>query len=193
MMSVEKIIGIERSHRRVLLIAIVVVVVFGLYRWILAPHTNELMAAHRYKSSLNSAIHKADLMRIAMENKKTKIAEMTKESERLRNQLFTQNEARQFLSSLPSIAVESDCTIMSVSTVPDAQKNAQDSTPAIAPKKATVTITGGYIGITKFMDTLQNYEHKVWIDSVNIDSGGAGKLKCQALLTVYCIEHAENY
>ena len=192
MISVEKFIQIERSRRRVLLIALAAIAVFGLYRWILAPHTSQLLAAQRYNSSLDAAIHKAEFMSTVLEKKKTKITELTKESDRLRNQLFTQNEARRFFASLPSVAVQSGCAVISVSSTPNAQQNTPNDTPAIAPKKATVSITGGYNGITKFIDALQNYEHKVWIESVRIDAGGAGKLKCQVLLTVYCIERVEN-
>jgi len=187
-MSVEKFIQIERSRRRVLLIALAAIVVFAMYRWILAPHTSQLLAAQRYNSSLDAAIHKAEFMSTVLEKKKTKITELTKESDRLRNQLFTQNEARRFFASLPSVAVQSGCAVISVSLTP----NTQNGTPAIAPKKAMVSITGGYNGITKFIGVLQNYERKVWIESVRIDAGGAGKLKCQVLLTVYCIEHVEN-
>ncbi len=191
-MLVEKFIQIERSHRRVLLIALAAIVVFAMYRWILAPHTNQLLAAQRYNSSLDAAIRKADFMRTAMDNKKIKIAELTKESDRLRNQLFTQNESRRFFASLPSVVARSGCAVVSVSAVSNAQRNTQNGTPAIAPRKAMVTIIGRYNGITKFIGVLQNYEHKVWIESVRIDAGGAGKLKCQALLTVYCIERVEN-
>jgi Tfp pilus assembly protein PilO len=191
-MSVEKIISIERSHRRVLLIALAAIVVFGLYRWILAPHTSQLLAAQRYNSSLDATIRKTEFMSTVLEKKKTKIAELTKESDRLQNQLFTQNKARRFFASLPSVAAQSGCAVVSVSTAPNTQQNAQNDTPAITPKKATVTIIGGYNGITKFLGALQNYERKVWIESVRIDAGSAGKLKCQVLLTVYCIEHVEN-
>lgn len=186
-MSVEKFIRIERLYRRVLLIALAVIAVFAMYRWILAPYTNQLLAAQRYNSSLDAAIHKTDFMLTAMENKRVKIAELTKESDQLRNQLFTQNEARRFFASLSSVAAQSGCAVMSVRAVSNAQRNTQNDTPAIAPKKAMVTIIGRYNGITKFIGVLQNYEHKVWIESVKIDAGGAGKLKCQVLLTVYCI------
>ena len=191
-MLVEKLTQIERSHRRVLLIAIAVIAVFGLYRLILAPHTSQLLAAQRYNSSLDAAIHKAQLMSTDMEEKKTKIEELSKESDRLRNQLFTQNEARRFLASLSSVATQSGCAVLSVNTVQDAQRNTQGDLPAIAPKKSMVTIMGGYNGITGFLGALQNYERKVWIDSVKIDAGGAGKLKCQVILTLYCIERVEN-
>jgi Tfp pilus assembly protein PilO len=192
MISVEKFIQIERSHRRVLLMALAAIVVFAMYRWILEPHANQLLAAQRYNSSLDAAVRKADFMRTAVENKKTKIEELTKESDRLRNQLFTQNEAHRFFASLPAIATQSGCAVISVSSTPNAQQNTQNDTPAIVPKKAMVTITGGYSGITEFLGALQNYEHKIWIESVKIDAGGAGKLKCQVLLTVYCIERVEN-
>ena len=187
-MLVERITSIERSHRRVLLVALAAIVVFVLYQWILAPHTSQLLAAQKYNSSLDAAIRKADFMRTDIEKKKSEIEELTKKSDRLRNQLFTQNESRRFFASLPSVVAQSGCAVMSI----NAQQNMQNGTPAIAPKKAMVTITGGYNGITKFIDALQSYEHKVWIDSVKIDAGGAGKLKCQVLLTLYCIERVEN-
>jgi Tfp pilus assembly protein PilO len=192
MMSIEKIIQIERSRRRVLLIAMAAIVVFGLYRWILAPHTSQLLAAQRYNSSLEATIRKTESMSMLLEKKKTKIAELAKESDQLRNQLFTQNEARRFFASLPSIAAQSGCAVISVSSTSNNQQNTQSDAPAIAPKKAMVSITGGYNGITRFVSVLQNYERKVWIESVRIDAGGAGKLRCQVLLTVYCIERVEN-
>ncbi len=192
-MSVEKFIHVERSHRRVLLIALAAIVVFGLYRWILAPHTSQLLAAQRYNSSLDATIRKAAFMSTVLEEKKAKVEELTKESDRLRNQLFTQNEARRFFALLPSVAARSGCAVISVSSTPNTQSNTQNDTPAISPKKAMVSIMGGYNGITKFLGALQNCERKVWIESVKIDAGGAGKLKCQVLLTVYCIERVENY
>jgi Tfp pilus assembly protein PilO len=192
MVSVEKITSIERSHRRVLLIAIAVIAVFGLYRWILMPHTNKLLAAQRYSSSLDAAISKVEALRVAIGNKKAKIEELTKDANKQRNQIFTQNETRRFLSSLPGIATQAGCAVMSITALPNAQQNTQGDTHAIVPKKSMVTITGGFNNITKFIGALQNYERKVWIESLRIDAGGAGKLKCQVLLTVYCIERAEN-
>ena len=191
-MLVERITSIERSHRRVLLVALAAIVVFALYQWILAPHTSQLLAAQRYNSSLDAAIHKTEFMSKVLEKKKTKVEELTKESGRSRNQLFTQNEARRFFVSLPSVAVQSGCVVVSVIAVPNTQQNAQDDTLAIVAKKTTVNIIGGYNGITKFIGALQNYERKVWIESVRIDAGGAGKLKCQVLLTVYYVERMEN-
>jgi hypothetical protein len=191
-MSVEKIIQIERSHRRVLLCAIALIAVFGLYRWILAPHTNQLLAAQKYNSALDGAIRKAGFLGTVQELKKTKIEELTKESDRQRNQLFTPQEKRRFLASLPSVVSQSGCVIQSVSAVPDAQRNPQSDGSGIVAKKAAVTFIGGYNDIIKFFTALQNYEQKVWIESVKMDNGGAGKLKCQVLLTLYCIEHAEN-
>jgi Tfp pilus assembly protein PilO len=191
-MLAERITSIKCSHRRVLLAALAAIVVFALYRWILAPHTSQLLAAQRYNSSLDAAMHKAEFMSTIIEKKKTKVEELTRESDRLRNQLFTQNEARRFFASLPSVADQASCTVVSVSAVPNVQQDTQDGTPSITPKRAVVTITGGYNGITKFIGVLQNYERKVWIGSMRIDAGGAGKLKCQVILTVYCTERVEN-
>jgi Tfp pilus assembly protein PilO len=191
-MLAEKIIQINRSHRRVLLIALVVIAAVAMYRWILSPYTGQLLAAQMYNYTLDSAIHKAGLMGTLLEAKKANTVELTKESDRLRNQLFTPQEARQFLASLPAAVRQTGCVTQSVSTAPETQRGSQDDSSGIVPKKATVTVIGGYNDIIKFLEGLQTSVHKVWIESVRIDAGGAGKLKCQVLLTVYCIERVEN-
>ncbi len=191
-MLAERISSIKCSHRRILLAALAAIVVFASYRWILAPHTSQLLAAQRYNSLLDAAMHKADLMSTVLEKKKAKVEELSRESDRQRNQLFTQNEAHRFFASLPSVADQAGCNVVSVSAVPDVQQNTQGDTNAIVAKKAMVTITGGYNGITRFIGVLQNYERKVWIGSMKIDAAGPGKLKCQTLLTIYCTEPVEN-
>jgi Tfp pilus assembly protein PilO len=191
-MLAEKIIQINRSHRRVLLISLVVISAVAMYRWILSPYTGQLLAAQKYNCTLDSSIHKAGLMETLLEAKKAKTGELAKESDRLRNQLFTPQEARQFFASLPAAVRQTGCVTQSVSIVPETQRNPQGDGSGIVAKKATVTVIGGYNDIIKFLEGLQASEHKVWVESVRIDAGGAGKLKCQVLLTLYCIERVEN-
>jgi hypothetical protein len=191
-MSAEKLIQIERSHRRVLLAALAVIAVFGLYRWILAPHTEHLFAAQKYNSTLDEAISKVGFLGNVQEMKKTKIEELTKESSNQRNQLFTPQEVRQFFASLPSVINQAGCVVQSVSSVPDTQKNQQGNSSGITAKKASVIFVGGYNEIIKLFGLLQDSEKKVWIESLRIDTGGAGKLKCQILLTIYCVERVES-
>ena len=69
-MLVDKIIQIDSSHRRVLLVALVVVAAVGLYRWILAPYNGQLLAAQQYESTLDSVIHKADVLGTTLEAKR---------------------------------------------------------------------------------------------------------------------------
>jgi Tfp pilus assembly protein PilO len=190
-MSVEKIIQIDRSHRRVLLVSLVVIAAVAMYRWILSPYTGQLLAAQKYNYALDSAIRKAGVMETLLEAKKAKTVELTKESDRLRNQLFTPQEVRQFFASLPIAVRQTGCVTQSVSTVPE-QRGSQNDSSGIVAKKAVVTVIGGYNEIIKFLEGLQTSEHKVWIESVRIDAGGAGKLKCQVLLTLYCIERVET-
>jgi Tfp pilus assembly protein PilO len=191
-MLAEKIIQINRSHRRVLLVSLVVIAAVAMYRWILSPYTGQLLAAQKYNCTLDSAIHKAGVMGTLLEAKKAKTGELTKKSDRLRNQLFTPQEARQFFSSLPAAVRQTGCVTQSVSTAPETQRGSQNGGSGIVARKATVTVIGGYNDIIKFLEGLQASEHKVWIESVRIDAGVAGKLKCQVLLTLYCIERVET-
>jgi Tfp pilus assembly protein PilO len=194
-MLVDKITQINRSHRRVLLVALAVIASVGLYRWILAPYQGQLLAAQRYESALDGALNKAGILGTTLEEKKSKLEELTKKSERLRNEVFTANEVREFFASLQNTVCQAGCVIQSVSEIPDSrsgeQNQAEDGSNVVA-RKAVVTIVGGYNNIIEFLKKLRTSERKVWIESVRMDAGGDGKLKCQAVLTLYCINRVET-
>jgi Tfp pilus assembly protein PilO len=198
-MSAEKNIKLNRSSRRALLAAIGVIAMVGLYRWILWPYSNQLFAAQRHESALDKNIQKANSLNSTIEAKKAKIEQMSKEADLLRNELFTVDEARAFFASLGAIGSQTGCVIQSVS-LPAGQRGGQQGAgepesdgSGIVCKKAMVTVAGGYNDIVRFLDKIMGWQHRVWIESVNIDIGGnTGKLKCQALLTLYCIERMES-
>jgi Tfp pilus assembly protein PilO len=178
------------------MIALVVVVAVGLYRWILAPYSGQLWAAQRYNSTLESAIHKADTLGTTLEVKKARIETLTRESNRLRNQSFTPGEVRDFFASLQTIAQQAGCVIQSVSSAPE-QRGGSPNQPkdgsGVIGKKAVVTIIGGYGNIVRFLKELQASERKVWVESVKLGTGdNVGKLKCQVVLTLYCIDSLET-
>jgi hypothetical protein len=194
-MLVDKITQLERSHRRALLIALTVIATIGLYRWILGPYHGQLLAAQKYESVLDSTLHRAGVMDTTLAAKKAKIEKLTVESERLRYELFTPNDVRGFFVSLQNTVLQAGCVIQSVSAVPESKGGAQnqlEDVSGIVGKKAVVTVIGGYNNIVEFLDKLQKSERKVWIESVKMDAGGNGKLKCQVVLTLYCIERMET-
>ena len=192
-MSVDKIIQIDSSHRRVLLAALVVVAAVGLYRWILAPYSGQLLAAQEYESTLDRVIHKVDVLGTTWETKKAKVEKLTKESVRLRNELFTPGEVRDFFASLQVNAQQAGCVIQSVSSGRGGSQNQPEDSSGIVSRGAVVTVVGGYGDIVGFLKGLQTSEHKVWIDSVKLETGGGvGKLKCQVVLTIYCINSLET-
>ena len=194
-MSIDRITQLNRSPRRVLLFALTFIAAIALYRWILSPYSTQLWAAQQYKSALNSVLHKTSVLSTSLQDKKAKIDKLAKESVRLRNQLFTWAEARSFLASLPNIANQVGCTVQSVSSLADERRNAQnqeDGSSGIVGRKAVITVTGGYGNIVKLLRELQNYERKVWIETLKMDiSGNTGKLQCQMTLAIYCVEHLE--
>lgn len=202
-MSVDKIIQLSgfgklttsRTQRRALLLALVVVSAVGLYRWILAPYGSQLLAAQKYDFSLGGVLRKTRILSTTLEAKKAKLEELIAESKRLRSELFTPVEAREFFASLPVVASRTGCVIQSVSS-PAEQRGGAASSPAdgsgITGKKALVDVTSGYGNIVAFIKELQTYHRKVWIDTVRIDTGGnAGKLKCQLTLTLYYADNVE--
>lgn len=193
-MSVEKFIQIERSPRRALLAAMVVIAAVGLYRWIVSPFNVQLQAAQHYDSTLDMAVRKTQALGEELKVKKAKADELSGLFARRRNELFTPNEVREFFAELPAVARLAGCAIQSVSSVADARVGTQDQ-PAgdsgVVGKKVVVTVIGGYGNITEFLKKLQTSEHKVWIESVRLDAGAAGRLQCQITLAMYCVEKKE--
>ncbi len=185
----------SRRHRRVLLAALAVIAAVGLYRWILGPYGNQLFASQKYDFALASVLRKAGNLNVTVEKKREKLDELTARSKKLRNELFTPVEARDFLSSLSAVARQTGCVIQSVSS-PTGQSISSTGSPAsgsgIVSKKAVVTYDGGYGSMVAFINELQTYQRRVWIDSVRIEAGGnAGRLKCQLILTLYCVDNME--
>jgi Tfp pilus assembly protein PilO len=194
-MSVERNIKLDRSSRRVLLAAIGVIAVFGLYRWILWPYSNQLFAAQRCEAALDDNIRKADFLSMTLKEKKANVEKLSKEAEQLRSELFTVGEAREFFASLATIGSQTGCVIQSVSLPPGHKNTAEqaEDKSGIVSRKAIITILGGYNNIVSFLDRVMSWQHKVWVESVSIDiDSKSGKLKCQALLTLYCAERMES-
>ena len=193
-MLTEKFIRFDSSSRRVLLTALVVVATIGLYRWILAPFGNQLFAAKRYYSALDSRIRKANALHTTLEEKRTKTERLNSEYIRLQNELFTFSEAREFFASLPIAAQEAGCAVQSISRVPEKRvgsKNKSVKDSDIVSRKAVVTVLGRFNNIVKFLEEMHARKHRVWVDTVRVDAGTSGRLKCQVILTIYCIERME--
>ncbi|MGA2172513.1 MAG: hypothetical protein ABSG82_05805 [Sedimentisphaerales bacterium] len=195
MMLADKVIRLNSSSRRVLLVALVVIAEVGLYRWILAPFSNQLLAAQRHNSALDSTIRKAGILDTTLEDKKAKLEKLTGEAARLQNELFTPDEAREFFASLPAVARLAGCAVQSVSQVPEQRAGSQNrpgDDSGIVSRKAVVTVIGRYNSIVRLFEEIQTYKRKVWVDPVKIEAGdGTGKLKCQVTVTLYCIERVE--
>jgi hypothetical protein len=203
-MLAEKLVRLDSSSRRVILTALVVVAAAGLYRLILFPFSSQLLAAQHYNSTLDSAIRKSGVLGTTLRAKKAKLDKLVIASERLRNELFTPDEAGEFFASLPAAVRRAGCVVQSVSSVAGGQGGSQNQHPAaslsnpqdgsgISGKKAVVSFIGGYNNIMMFLKEMQTYKRKVWIDSVRMDAAGtAGKLKCQVALTLYCVDITET-
>jgi len=194
-MLLDKITQIQRSHRRVVLAAMAVIASVGLYRWILAPYQGQLLAAQQFESTLDSALHKTGALGATLDEKKANLDGLTKKSGQLRNEVFTINEVSEFFASLQNTVRQAGCVLQSVSEIPDSRDSAQiqpEDGSNVAARKAVVIIAGGYNNIIEFLKKLQTNQRRVWIESVRMDAGGNGKLKCQAVLTLYSVNRMET-
>ena len=122
-MSVERNIKLDRSSRRVLLAALGVIAVFGLYRWILWPYSSQLYAAQQHEAALDDNIQKADFLDMTLKKKKAELEKMSKQAEQLRNELFTVGEARKFFASLATIGSQTGGRVLLFLSTDDIWRN----------------------------------------------------------------------
>jgi len=192
---VDRVLQLKSSSRRVLLVGLVVIAAVAMYSWIIAPFSNQLAAAQQYESTLDKAIRKYIGLGTTLEAKRAKVEELTRESDRLQTELFSPDQIREFFASLQTTAGKAGCKIQSVSLVPEQRGGSREKTndkSDITGRKAEIVFIGGYGDIIRFFKRLQSSQHKVWIDSMRMDIAGyTGKLKCQAVLTLYCDNNVE--
>jgi len=176
--------------------ALIVIAIVAMYKWIVTPHISCLFAAQQYGSAIDAVVQKnEDIVReIKVETRK--LEKLSQQFVQSGDKLFTPEEAKEFFGDLQAILEDAGCTVHSLNLVASKSrdKNKQpDDASGIAANSTMLSVSGGYNGIIRLVEGLQNHTPKVWVDSFEMEivDFGSGRLKCDMTITIYTIQNKE--
>jgi len=187
---------LNRLTQSSVFVALIVIAVVAMYKWIVTPHINCLFAAEQYDSAMDGVAQKnEDIVReIKVESKK--LEKLSQQFVQCGDKLFTPDQAKELFSALQAILEDAGCTVHSLNLVASKSrdKNKQpDGAAGIAANSMMLSVSGGYTSIIRLIEGLQNHTPKVWVDSFEMElvDFGSGRLKCDMTITIYMIQSKE--
>ena len=196
-MLINNLTKVNRSSRRAVFAALVVIGAVAIYNWTVTPYTAFLLAAQRYELAAGKIAEEKKLVSNAVEVRKKKLQELLEQSTQLQNMLFTPDKARGFFSDLPITAQQSGCNVTSLNFI-DRERSSKDKQSDIVTdvvaKSLELSVLGAYENIIKLIEKLQTHTQNVWIDSVNMRTpdDGSDSPVCEITVTVYTIQKKET-
>jgi hypothetical protein len=196
-MLINNLAQLNRSSRRAVFAAIILIGAIAIYNWTVDPHTTCLLAAQRYESAVARIAEMNKVISSEVEVRRRKLKELRKQSTQLQNTLFSPNKAREFFSDLPTVAQMAGCEFISLNFI-DREQSSKDNQPKIetyvVAKSVVLSVLGSYENIIRLIEKLQPRTQNVWIDSVNMRApdDGSDSPVCEITITVYTIQEKET-
>lgn len=185
------------SSRNLVLTTLVLIEAIAVYNWVVAPHTNYLLAAQRYESVAGELAKKNQIISNNVPIKEKELKDLKEEFERIHTRLFDPAEARKFFSDVQTMLKKASYVTYSLDFSPADSAPASNLSEAdsfITANRARLSVVGNFGNIVALMNKLQDGLKQVWINPVSIKSigGSSGHLKCDATITVYVIHNKEK-
>ena len=196
-MLVDNLTKLSRSSRNAVSASLILIAALAMYNWIVAPRTNYLSAAQRYKFVIDNVVKKNKTIDNRVNIRKKKLQELREQSAQLQGTLFTSDQAREFFSDLQAISEETGCIVYSVNLItnnPNPNKDGQlQDTAGIVTKSAVLSVVGVYKNIIKLIERLQSRTQKVWIDSVKVQAlnNNSDLPRCDIAITICALTDKE--
>jgi len=121
---------------------------------------------------------------------------LQEQSTKLREILFTPEQAKEFFSDLQTISEEAGCAVYSLNnlTTESSRERRQSKDGSyIVPRSATLSVAGVYEKIIRLIERLQVRTQKVWVDSIKMEifDYDSAQPKCDITITIYTVEDEE--
>jgi hypothetical protein len=193
-MRLQKLNELSASERRVLVAALCVIGALAVYNWLVSPHVTSLHAAQRYERAASTVMNKGQAVAQQLDIKRQTLQRLLAEQASLAEGIFRPAEVEPFLDELERLCMETKCVLVSFS---HAAKNAPilrdlgDANSPVLQKTAKLTLQAGYGNVEQFLEKLQTYRRKVWIDKLEISSAPPG-VTCNLEISVYIHRSKEN-
>ena len=197
-MLTDKIVKCSSTSKVIISVSFVAIVTLATYNWIVSPQTGYLQAARQYETIVGNAGKKTEVIKNQIDVKEIEIEKLQGEIAAIQNSFFSPQKATEFFMDIEPLSLQCNCNVDSLTFNADetrrgAQADKEESSPVIL-KSATVTITGTYDGLMKFLARLGNYPQRISINDLYIESGARNgeKLDCGMTITIYVVEDKES-
>lgn len=168
-MLVKHLVKANRPTRYAFSASLIVIALFAMYSWLVAPHASYLSVVQGYESTMTNLVNTNNNIVSKVKIKRKKLQELQEKSAQLQSTLFTSDKAREFFSDLQAISEQTGCTVHSLNMIKKSPKEVQsENTSGIVTKSALLSVVGLYKDITRLIQRLQARSQKVWIDSIKV-------------------------
>ena len=195
-MLIDSLAKLNRSSRKTISAALIIIAAIAIYNRIVAPHAAHLKAAQQYGSVVADIAKKKAVVSNTMKSKKERLHALRKHIDELQRTLFAPDKAKEFLGDLRAISEEAGCTVNSLNFTRDEARvtNGQaENTSGIAAEGATLSVAGVYGNIVRLVAKLQARTERVWIDLVRMESldDNSAQVKCDIIVMIYTVQDKE--
>jgi len=195
-MFLEKIKYIDFSSKNILLAVMTIIAMFGMYGWLIKPHTQYIKAAENYEDAINTLEEKRLVYGGELKRDQKKLIALTDRLNQSKSDYFDVADARVFLESTQSKIQNFGCLVDTLKFLPARQLVEQQKNSRIdmLEYKVEISILGQYPNIVNFIAELQNQNKKVWIEEINLHATGRnnGALMCDLAVTIYTMKVKER-
>lgn len=184
-MFVENIAKLGSSTRNATSLALIVIVAFAMYKWMVTPQAVYLSSAKGYESAVDKIVEENKSIMLRIEGKKKQLQKLLEQSDQLLSTLFTTEKANEFFSDLQIISEQQGCVVNSVNLIIDKQ-SLENKNLGIMTKSTALSVMGVYRDIAKLLQRLQSRTEKVWIDRIELQplDPGSDKALCDLTITI---------
>ena len=168
-MLVKHLVKANRPTRFAFSATLIMIALFAMYSWLVAPHASYLSVVQGYESTMTNLVNTNNHIVSNVKIKRKKLQELQEKSAQLQSTLFTSDQAREFFSELQAISKQTGCIVHSLNMIKKNPKEIQsDNTSGIVTKSALLSVVGLYKDISRLIQRLQARSQKVWIDSIKV-------------------------
>ena len=168
-MLVKHLVKANRPTRYAFSATLIMIALFAMYSWLVAPHASYLSVAQGYESTMTNLVNTNNHIVSKVKIKRKKLQELQEKSAQLQGTLFTSDKAREFFSDLQAISEQTGCIVHSLNMITKNPKEVQSGNPSgIITKSALLSVVGLYKDIPRLIQRLQARSQKVWIDSIKV-------------------------
>lgn len=191
-MLTDRIIQLNGRSRVVMASTLMLILLYAVYSWSLAPHVLYVKAVNHCGSAVEGIQRKTASLEEGLLSEQHHLEALQHRFDELRTTLFAYEEAKDFFSELEGWARDCHCSMTTVhvdsnqpiSVLPDAEGEGM-----IEAIDSEVTLVGSIPGLSSFMRKLQNHPRHVHIETLQLVSADRqGKaMRCRVGLRVYVI------